>query len=184
LAFLHNTNITSTELFAQYDLNHYFNAIDPIIGKEQSPTTNQTYNLSQWQAAKTSTGIARNQDKSGRGVTLGYALYSVSGTSLIANGNFLINSSGWNSWNQTAPFGTLVREACSLGYCLRYNAGATSGLVASPNFAVKKDQWYRVSFDLITGQDNQAVSVVVRRGGGGTNGYESLSANPDQCSRL
>ena len=41
---------------------------------------------------------------------------------------------------------------------------------------MKQDQWYRLSFDLMTGADGQTVYTTVRRGGGGTNGYETLSA--------
>ncbi len=179
LGFLHTTSISSAELFGQYDENHYFDAIFPRIGVEQTPTQRMEYNLSQWKAATNSAGAPRNMDKNGRGTLLkGYALYSVSGSNLVPNGKFLMNSSGWGSWNQNSPYGSLVREACSLGFCLRYNAGASSGLVNSPYFAVIKDQWYRLSFDLMTGEDNQSVNVIVRRGAGGKNGYESLSNIP------
>ena len=45
--------------------------------------------------------------------------------------------------------------------------------IASPSLT--NDQWYRMSVDIATGVDNQRVSFVVRRNGGGTNGYEGIS---------
>ena len=43
-----------------------------------------------------------------------------------------------------------------------------------PNFSVTAGQWYRVSFDAATAQEGQPINVVVRRGGGGSAGYEYL----------
>ena len=72
--------------------------------------------------------------------------------------------------------GTLeVRQACTPGWCARYAAGASPGILSSPNFSTTATIWYRLSFDASTGIENQLLNVVVRRGGGGTNGYESLS---------
>jgi hypothetical protein len=39
-----------------------------------------------------------------------------------------------------------------------------------------------VSFDLAVGKDSQPVGILVRRGGGGTNGYESLQSTPIKLS--
>ena len=59
---------------------------------------------------------------------------------------------------------------------MHYVAGASPGLISTPNFGTVQDRWYRVSFDAKTAAANQAVSITVRRGGGGSNGYEGLAS--------
>jgi hypothetical protein len=48
-------------------------------------------------------------------------------------------------------------------------------VVSSPNFTLHQGQWYRLTLDVATETDNQIVPLVVRRGGGGSNGYEAVS---------
>ena len=55
-------------------------------------------------------------------------------------------------------------------------------LVASPPFSVRAESWYRVTFDVKSNVGSQPLSVLVRRGGGGTNGYESLMGNAEAIS--
>ena len=99
----------------------------------------------------------------------------VGGESVIPNGNLINNSSGWSIWNQTAPFGSLVREPCVPGWCARYVTGGSHGILSSPRFSVQGGIWYRLTVDIATAVDGQTIDLVVRRGGGGSNGYESLS---------
>ncbi len=173
--FSQGTKFLLTDDFAQYDQNHYFDLLNQNIGQESGAGWALKYTFAQWRSAKKKNGTPRSQDTHGRNTANnGFAIYAVTGQSIVPNGSFKTNMQGWSSWNQTAPLGTRVREVCGGGFCLHYKAGATEGLVASPNFAVVKDQWYRVSFDLRTGVADQAVSVMVRGSGGGTNGYESL----------
>lgn len=58
---------------------------------------------------------------------------------------------------------------------MSYAAGGSQGLVSTPNFSVVKGQWYRVSLDAAAGADGDPLHALVRRGGGGTNGYEPLT---------
>ena len=61
---------------------------------------------------------------------------------------------------------------------MRYVPGGSPGNLISPNFSVTQGQWYRLTLDIATEQKEQDVQVVVRRGGGGANGYESISDRP------
>ena len=99
-------------------------------------------------------------------------VFALAGANLVSNSALTHDANGWASWNATAPSGQLVRDACPPGTCLRYAAGGSQGVVASPAFAVQQGQWYRLTVDLATGQDNQPVQIVLRRAGGN---YEALS---------
>jgi parallel beta-helix repeat protein len=169
------TIYSTTAQFGSYDFNRYFNLLSPLVAYETWSQGSQTYTFPQWQAAATATGIPRYLDIHGSQVALGARTqYQVTGTNLVVNGDLANGASGWSSWNQTAPYGVLTLETCSVGPCLKYTVGASPGLVSSPKFSVVKDQRYRVTFDMRVGTQGQTVVVGVRRGGGGTNGYEWL----------
>ncbi len=177
VGFLQTTSISNTDLFAQYDRNKYFDRINARIGVERSPTFIREYTLPLWKQATTVTGSPRNQDPNAHAASEQLvASYLTTGTNIIPNNKLAVDSTGWRSWNATAPYGTFAREACTSGFCARYTGGASPGILSSPFFSVVKDQWYRMSVDLMTGVDNQGVSFVVRRGGGGSNGYEAISS--------
>jgi hypothetical protein len=150
----------------------------PNIVSESWPAGSSLYTLPKWQAAATSASLPRNLDPSGTEVnsaSLGYAAFRTLGGNIVPNGNFSVGMTGWGSWNATAPYGQNTLASCTpVGPCLTYTAGGSVGLVNSPNFSVKQDQWYKASFDVKTGINGQLVSVVTRRGGGGSNGYEAL----------
>ena len=78
-------------------------------------------------------------------------------------------TAGWTPWNDTAPLATVWTTPCGAAACLEVAAGATMSLVASPAFSVQAKSWYRVSFDVKSSAGSQALTVLVRRGGGGTN---------------
>ena len=109
----------------------------------------------------------------------GFAAYRVTGGSLLFNGDFAGGTTRWTVWNETAPYAQSFYESCTPGRCLRFVAGASASILSSPNFSVVQDRWYRVSFDLKAGAEGQGVGVIVRRGGGGANGYEWLTAAPE-----
>ena len=169
------TQITSTNRFASFDTNHYFDRIYPTMAVESNRTLRTEYTLAQWKAA-TLAGVSRGLDPSGTGTSqTRFASILINGSTIVPNGKLATDATGWATWNLTKPYGTLVREACQPGWCARYVAGGSPGIVSSPNFSIAAGTWYRLSVDLATGNDKQAVSLLVRRGGGGTNGYESLS---------
>lgn len=161
------SEIGDTGDFATFSGNHYSALLSPRLVGERWPTGSNSFTLGDWQAAK--------QDISGR-VTqpVGYASFLSNGANIVPNGNLANNITGWTWWNSTAPYAQPVLLSCSFGPCLQLTAGATLSLLASPNFSVTGEQWYRVSFDAITSQEGQPISVIVRRGGGGSAGYEAL----------
>jgi parallel beta-helix repeat protein len=176
VGFLQSTSVSNTDLFAQYDRNKYFDRITARIGIERSPANTREYTLPLWKQATTVTGTPRNQDPNAHASSEQLVTsYLITGANLVPNSKLETDAKGWKIWNATAPYGTFVREACASGFCARYTGGASPGILSSPFFSVVKDQWYRMSVDITTGVDNQRVSFVVRRNGGGTNGYEAIS---------
>jgi parallel beta-helix repeat protein len=176
---LQDTIYASTEAAASYDNNLYFTLMSGSMATEKWSTGWSTYSLHNWQSLTTSSGVPRNLDPLGSEVnsrTLGYAAYRVTGSNIVPNANFANGIKGWTSWNQTSPYGQLSLISCVPGRCLHYIAGASKGLVASPNFSVVQGQWYRLSFDLQGSTANQTFVSLMRRGGGGSNGYELLMA--------
>lgn len=173
---------TNTDRFANYDGNLYFTYLWPTISSEAWPSGTVLYTLPEWKSDVTSTSLPRNLDPTASEVnsaSLGYAAFRTLGGNIVPNGNFSAGSTGWSSYNATAPAGQMTLATCTgVGQCLNYTAGGSLSLVNSPNFSVQKDQWYKASFDLKTGANNQQVHVVTRRGGGGSNGYEWLMSAP------
>lgn len=168
----------NTDRFAIYDNNLYFTLLSPVMSFEHWPAGYSTYSFHQWRTAADSNGLPRNLDPTATEInnaSMGTTTFHMTGTNILPNGNLNSGTSGWVPWNKTAPYGQMILETCTpANQCLRYTAGATESLLSSPNLSVQKDQWYKVTFDLKTGSNGQAVPVLVRRGGGGTNGYESL----------
>lgn len=168
----------NTHRFAAYDQNLYFTLLSPVMSFEHWPTAYSTYSLKEWREAKDTSGVPRNLDPHATEVShasLGTTTFTITGANQVPNGNLISGTLGWMPWNKTPPFGQMALESCTpASRCLRYLAGASESLLSSPNFSVQANQWYRVSFDLKTFVDGQPVPVLVRRGGGGTNGYESL----------
>jgi parallel beta-helix repeat protein len=173
--FLLETMIKNSELFAQLDWNRYFDRTYARIGSDLNPNSSVDYTLPDWKTAVKSDGTPRNQDLNAAGASeVKLASWVISGGNIVPNGSLATDLLGWGSHNDVAPKGTLVRESCTAGYCAHYTAGASAGLVNSPNFSVVAGQWYRATIDVLGSRDNQPLNMVVRRGGGGTNGYEGL----------
>ncbi|GEM_PF-3015160 len=171
-------NKDNTDRFAAYDRNMYFTLLSPTISTEAWAGGGASYTLPTWQAAVTTASQPRTLDAAAsevNGASFGYALFHTLGGNILPNGNLAKGLTGWEAWNQTAPYGQLLLESCTpASQCLRYTAGASVSLLSSPNFSVKQGQWYKMSFDIKTGIEGQLVTTVARRGGGGSNGYESL----------
>lgn len=170
-----STKYATLSDFATFDSNRY-SGLQSMRMALEIPASGvpSFYTFAQWQAA-TANGVARNLDTAGHMLTpVGYTTYRNSGSSVIPNGDFATGTTGWKGWNATAPYGQVYWDVCPQGHCLRYVQGASSGQMSSPNFSVVKGQTYRLTFDLKAGTAGQKVAVMVRRGGGGTNGYEGL----------
>lgn len=167
------TILADTEDFASYSENIYSTLLGPEIAVESSPAGRTTHTLPTWQSA-TVNGMPRNSDLTGRAITLnGFTAFRSTGANVVSNGNLLAGLTGWTSFNDTAPFGEISLGQCGSVRCVTLTAGASPTLLSTPNFAVTKDQWYRVSFDAGTGVDNETISVVPRRS---TQPFEGLGA--------
>lgn len=175
VGLLLQSSYASTAAFARFDRNRYYDRASAAAVAASTTTGNYLYTLNQWRATR-NVGSTEPVEAHGIAVSgLGYAASLVSGGNLVPNGDLAGGLSGWSTWNQTAPSGRVVREGCAVGTCVRYTAGGSPGVLASPNFTVVKGQWYRLTLDIAAETDNQVVPLVVRRGGGGSNGYESIS---------
>lgn len=105
----------------------------------------------------------------------GFASWRVSAGNRIANGDLSSGSAGFAPWSAAAPAPQLTLASCAGRRCLRWVAGGGAGLLSSANFSVEQGRWYRLTIDLAADADDVSVPLVVRRGGGGSNGYESLA---------
>lgn len=168
----------STSTFGTFTGNRYLDTNTPVVAQERTSTGTRSLSFFEWQASS-AIGSTTPVDATGTSVrSLPYTAYTPVGTNLVSNAKFAANTAGWTSWNPTLPKSSLQRLTCTVGTCLRYVPGGGDGLVSSPNFSVVQGQWYRLSVDLLADTDNQPVYLVVRRGGGGGNGYETLADRP------
>ena len=164
-----------TNAFATINNNQYADRGTAIAVLDSTPAGTMAYTLAQWQAAAAST-LPRGHDVGGSGVsTTPFAAYRVTGANAVPNTGLATDLGGWATYSATAPQPALLRAACPRGWCLSVQAGGSSSLVASPNFSVSAGQWLRLSVDLLGDQDKQPTYLVLRRGGGGNNSYETLS---------
>ena len=171
----------STAPFGSYDENRYSALISQTMALETWATGVQDHTLPEWKTAKAG-GVPRNLDPNGVQVSLGgNAAFRVIGSNMISNGDLSAGLAGWSSWNPT-NINTHTLVPCTTGQCVTYTAGTSQSLLYTSAFSVTKDAWYRVSFDLKTGFNSQAVVVGVRRGGGGSNGFEWLTIAPQTIS--
>ena len=161
------SEIGDTEDFATFSNNHYSALFSSRLIGERWSTGSASYNLDEWQV--------KAQDINGK-VTqpTGYASFLSSGTNIVPNGNLINSWTGWTKWNPAAPYARFDLLTCSFGPCLQFTAGGSASLMSSPNFSVTGGQWYRVTFDAATSQEGQPIYALVRRGGGGSTGYEPL----------
>ena len=170
------TGHTSTAAFGTFDRNRYFDGLAPIAVRVSTASGVRDFTFAQWQHGPEG-NLPLGRDAQGTATSAAhYTTFRVTGENTLPNSSLLANAVGWSSWTPGPSSGEqFVREACPAGMCLRYAAGSTLGAVLSPNFSIVRGQWYRLTVDLAAGQDGQQVGLVVRRGGGGTNGFEGLS---------
>lgn len=171
-----DTLYADTHRFGSFDANRYFDRLLPNVVDERVGNTRTVFNLAQWKGATRPDGSSRANEVTGWGSSeTNFASTVITGKNLVPNGDLATSLQGWSAWNQTSPKGRLVREGCAPGACATYTAGASAGIVSSPNFSVVANTWYRLTVDLATSSPGQLVDLVVRRGGGGSNSYETLS---------
>ncbi len=176
LGLLLQTTYAATSAFGSFDNNRYYDRSNSIVATASTSAGTQAYTLDQWRHSS-GVGTKSSPDAGGSGVEgLGYASFAASGSNLIANSAMLANGAGWSPWNVTAPYGQFKVTACTLGNCMRFIPTSSSGSIISPNFSVVQGQWYRLTMDMSPDTAGQSIALVVRRGGGGSNGYESLSS--------
>ena len=170
-----DTILPGTAHFGSIDGNRYFDRAAPVVVRESTAGGTRDFTLAQWQRS-TDASLPAGHDTTGTGTSAtGHAAFSAAGANIVPNAGVTVDTAGWTTWNETAPLGQLTRQACPAGQCLRYLAGGSPGLVSTPNFSVQQGQWYRLSVDVATEQEAQTLRLVVRRGGGGNNGYDTLS---------
>jgi len=161
------SELGTTSDFSAFNTNHYSALLSPRVISEVSPTSSASFTVAEWGAAGREAGARVTQP-------VGYVSFLAGATNLVPNGALANSLTGWTWWNQASPLASVATRTCSFGPCLDLVAGASTTLLSSPNFSVVVGQWYRVAFDAVTGQAGQAINVVVRRGGGGSTGYEYL----------
>ena len=175
--------IKDTSRFATYDRNRYSALISSRVVSEDWPTGSGSFQFPTWQSAMTPTGVARLLELNGSVVNaVGFATFRILGGNIVRNGSMTAGVKEWTPWNDRLPMATAAAEACGAQSCLVVTAGASSSLVATPPFSVVVNNWYRVSFDVRSSTAGQSLAVNVRRGGGGTNGYESLMGSPEMVT--
>lgn len=167
----------STNDFATFDSNIYSVLMGPQVVSEDSPFRVENHTFPEWRTA-TWNDMPRNLDVGGSVIAMGtYTPFRPSGGNVIPNSDLASGDNGWRGWNELPPLQQLQLASGSIGRFLLFIAGGSKSVLSSPNFSVQGGQWYRVSFDAATGKAQQTITVLPRRGGGGTAGYEALAAN-------
>lgn len=175
--------VNDTSEFGNFDRNRYSALFSNRVVSESWPTGSGSFPFLSWQMAKSPLGVARLPDLNGSVVNaIGFAAYRVLGGNIIPNGALESGSLNWTPWNDRAPMATALAANCNARPCLEVTGGGSVSLVATPAFSVVEGNWYRASFDVRSSVAGQSISVLVRRGGGGSNGYESLMGSAEMIS--
>jgi parallel beta-helix repeat protein len=166
--------------FAEYSGNVFSTLFSPIISVEtwKDSTTGwktATYNLDQWLNAD-SRNISPHKPKieSYEVSEKAFAQFEIAGENLLLTTKIEDTTDGWRTWNGHSDKATLVAVSCPMGTCMKISTGGSDTILISPRFSVVKNKWYRMSFDMKTTSAEEKVEFLVRRGGGGGNGYESV----------
>lgn len=170
--------IANTSRFAHFDGNRYSSLFSPRVASESSPSVSRSLTFPEWQGNSSQAALAAavaGRDLNGSILqSVGYASYLILSANLIST---TVNAVpiAWTPWNDAQPLASVQFVSCTLGACLELKAGGSKSLVASPPFSVRGGQSYRISFDVQAPDGVTGIAVVVRRGGGGNNGFETLS---------
>jgi len=161
------SEISDTSLFGVLSNNQYSALLSTrVIGQLTSLSTS-SYTIAEWNSVGREVGATAIQP-------VGYVSFLVGASNLVLNGSLGNGSAGWTWWNATSPKTSAAVASCGFANCITLQAGGSASLLASPNFSVIGGKWYRVAFDAATSLAGQPINVVVRRGGGGSAGFENL----------
>lgn len=166
--------------FANYGGNIFSTLFSPIVSVETWKDTSgiwqtATYDHDQW--------LNVNGNLSAQGALQAasvevspkaFAQFEIIGESLLPTSAIEDTADGWRTWNSDSTKATLRPTNCPSGSCMLITAGGSDTILISPRFEIVKSHWYRMSFDMWTPSAGQRVEFLVRRGGGGENGYESV----------
>lgn len=165
----------SASAFGLFDHNRYFDAVPGRIGTIGTATGARDHDAGSWFSTPGLVAAGRADPAGSATSGDGHAALAVSGGNLVPNGGAAAGLQGWSYWSADAPEGRLQWLLCDGQPCLRYTGGGGPGLLSSPNFSIEQGRWYRLSVDVAADADGQVLQLIVRRGGGGGNGYESLA---------
>lgn len=169
------STFASTARFGSFASNRFYDRMAPAVAVNGSAAGRVALTFGDWRGS-TGYGSSQPVDMLGAAVSsAGFAVYTPTGGNLVPDGGLANGSTGWSSWNATAPAAQATLLACPAGSCLQYVAGGSAGILSSPGFALQQGAWYRLSVDVSTQIDNQAVPLVVRVGSGD---YASTSDRP------
>ena len=166
VGLLLTSTFAGTADFGSFSSNHFYDRMSPFVAINSAASGSVGLTFGDWRG---STGFGSTQpvDVLGTAVSAsGYAIYMPTGNNLVPNGALASDTTGWSSWNATAPTGQATRTTCPAGQCLQYVAGGSPGVVSSPGFALQEGMWYRVTIDTSTQTDGQTVPLIVRVGSG------------------
>lgn len=165
----------NTHDFASFVSNTYSTLLGSIVVIEDMPTAVTSHTFTEWQAA-TWQGISRGLDIDGNALEMGaYTAFAPHGENMLDNGDLTDGLTGWHVWNELAPYSAIQLSTGTIGNSIRVASGGSQSILSAPNFSIDEGNWYRVSFDARTGRDGQTISVLPRRGGDESVGYEPLS---------
>lgn len=174
------TFVSGTQRFAHFEGNRYSALFSPRVASESSPSFSRSYTFTEWQrnadvAIGAPAGATGGRDLNGSVLqSVGFASYQILTGNLIAESIVAIPVM-WTPWSDVLPMAAVQLLPCTQGSCLELRGGGGKSLVASPPFSVREGQSYRISFDVQAPDGLSGIAVVLRRGGGGNNGFEALS---------
>jgi parallel beta-helix repeat protein len=169
------TYLGDVSKFATFSRNVYSSLLVPKIIEEASPTVHIGYAFPDWLTSRDESGALRNFDQDSAHIAPPSYVQAATSGNIIKNGDISSGLDGWHLWSSNSPRGVIEVEPCRPGNCLKITGGIDASLVSSPNFSVIEGQWYRVSFDMKSKEENQKVRISIRRGGGGGNNYQLVA---------
>ena len=166
VGLLLSTTYANTAAFGSFAADRFYDRISSTVALNGTAAGSRGLAFGAW-SGTTGYGSRQAVDVQGSAVSNdGFAAYATTGANIVPNGALQADSTGWSTWNETAPSGEMTRTACAAGACLQYVAGGSSGILSSPGFALQQGAWYRLTVDTSTQTDGQVVPLVVRRGSG------------------
>lgn len=169
------TLLPQAQAFGSFDGNRYHDMATGRIASVQTASGLRQLDALDWFATPGLVSPGAADPAGTRSAADGHAGWWAQGGNAVPNGSLAQGPAGWAPWSPSAPAAQLATDSCEGRRCLRWVAGGGGGLLSSPNFSIEQGRWYRLTVDLAADGDAMPLRLVVRRGGGGRNGYETLS---------